>query len=243
MRERRDLSHGEVGLQVPRCDHTEVPPPCLLREAAAPAGVTPAGVVPSARDRVGGRARDARPDPPVPEHPAQVRRGLPRGVSARDSAADRPSGGRANDRVVCRIASYWDEPPAFDESRHSRRSDRGPERRLQRRAHTRGSGRPARDQDPGTPGRGGGHPSASSAANPVSARWRPPETASENFRYPSAKTRRTPVNLFAALRSADRRRIEPARAVAGFEGYPPATLRRHRDSGGPGGTHLVREDA
>src|SRR5512135_2959469 len=57
-----------------RRDHTEIPPEGLLREAAAADRRDPAGVVPSARDRPDGRACDARPHPPVPEHPAQGNR-------------------------------------------------------------------------------------------------------------------------------------------------------------------------
>src|SRR4051795_6047416 len=64
-----------VGVQVPRRDHTEVPPQSLLRKAPASDRPDPSGIVPATWDRTAGRARDARPHPPVLEHPAQVQRG------------------------------------------------------------------------------------------------------------------------------------------------------------------------
>src|SRR3954469_7162656 len=59
-----------VGVQVPRRDHTEVPAESLLRKAPASDRPDPSGIVPAAWDRIAGRACDARPYPPVLEHPA-----------------------------------------------------------------------------------------------------------------------------------------------------------------------------
>src|SRR3954467_7327409 len=70
-----ELDPCAVGVQVPRRDHTEVPAESLLRKAPASDRPDPSGIVPAAWDRIAGRACDARPYPPVLEHPAQVQRG------------------------------------------------------------------------------------------------------------------------------------------------------------------------
>ncbi len=88
----------EVGVQVTRRDHTEVPPKSLLRKIASD-WADPARVVSSTRDRADGRSRDARPCAPVSEHTAEVQRGARDRVSQRKECSPDPSGvtSRASD--------------------------------------------------------------------------------------------------------------------------------------------------
>src|SRR5271165_1436267 len=82
----------EVGLQVPRCDTTEVPPQSLLRKASASYRPDPSGPVPTARSRTGGRTCYARPRAPVPEHSAQVQRCVHDRLFERQECSSDPSG-------------------------------------------------------------------------------------------------------------------------------------------------------